>query len=104
MTEDAPLHTSIVQAYLDQRQVDAAWRVFNEMREVGVAADAISYTAMLTACAMQDQLEQARARVRGRVRVRVRVKVRVRVRVRVRARARVRVRQPSPSPSPSPSP
>ena len=61
VTEDAPLHTSIVQAYLDQRQADLAWRAFNEMREVGVAADAVTYTAMLTACAMQDQLEQADA-------------------------------------------
>ena len=62
VTEDAPLHTSIVQAYLDQRQPDSAWKAFNEMRHVGVEADAVTFAAMLTACAMQDQLEQAHAR------------------------------------------
>lgn len=61
VTEDAPLHTSIVQAYLDQRQPDSAWKAFNEMRHVGVEADAVTFAAMLTACAMQDQLEQAHA-------------------------------------------
>ncbi len=61
VTEDTPLHTSIVQAYLDQREPDLAWKAFNGMREVGVAADAVTFTAMLTACAMQDQLEQAHA-------------------------------------------
>ena len=62
VTEDAPLHTSIVQAYLDQRQPDSAWKAFNEMRQVGVEADAVTFAAMLTACSMQDQLEQAHAR------------------------------------------
>lgn len=62
--EDAPLHTAIIQAYLDQNDPDAAWDVFNEMRMVRVKADSVAFTAMLTACAMQDQLEQAQALLR----------------------------------------
>ena len=53
VTEDTPLHTAIVQAYIDQKQPDAAWKAFNEMRYVGVEADAVTYSCMLTACAMQ---------------------------------------------------
>lgn len=62
--EDAPLHTAIMQAYLDAGEPDAAWDVFNEMRMVRVKADSVAFTAMLTACAMQDQLEQAQALLR----------------------------------------
>ena len=35
-----------------------AAQVFNEMRMHGVRPDAVTFTAMLTACAMKDELEQ----------------------------------------------
>ena len=59
VTEDAPTHTAIINAYVKENDPVGAWAVYDRMIADGVRADAVTFTTMMSACARGDQLEQA---------------------------------------------
>ena len=65
VVEDIPLHTSIICWLLQAKRPDEAWDAYHALRsEVGLMPDAVTYTAMMVACAQADQLEHAQALLR----------------------------------------
>ena len=61
IVEDAPLHTSIICWFLGAGLPSEAWEAYHDSRKAGVEPDAVTFTAMMVACAQGDQLEQARS-------------------------------------------
>lgn len=59
-TEDAPLHTAIICWHLAEGRTDEAWPAYHHARIAGCPPDAVTFTAMMVACAQGDRLEQAR--------------------------------------------
>ncbi len=60
VVEDAPLHTSVVCWFLAAGLPHEAWEAFHDSRKHGVEPDAVTFTAMMVACAQGDRLEHAR--------------------------------------------
>jgi pentatricopeptide repeat protein len=60
IVEDAPLHTSVICWFLGAGLPSEAWEAYHDSRKAGVEPDAVTFTAMMVACAQGDQLEQAR--------------------------------------------
>jgi len=61
IVEDAPLHTSVICWFLGAGLPSEAWEAYHDSRKAGVEPDAVTFTAMMVACAQGDQLEQARS-------------------------------------------
>lgn len=57
--EDAPLHTAIICWQVASGLTEEAWRAYEQSRRDGVDPDAVTFTAMLVACAQADKLELA---------------------------------------------
>lgn len=64
--EDAPLHTAIICAFVSERELQAARRAYHHMRERSIRPDAVTFTALMMACAYDDSLEQASLRRHAR--------------------------------------
>lgn len=58
VTEDSPLHTSVICAYVSEKNMEGAWEAFDAMQQMKVRTDAVTYTAMMMACVYGDKLEQ----------------------------------------------
>ena len=102
VVEDAPLHTAVICWFLAAKLPSDAWAAFDDSQWHAVTPDAVTYTAMMVACAQEDRLEHAQnlfndmrtqhihptlATHNAFLSVCVRVGVRVGVRVRVRVSA-----------------
>ena len=60
VVEDTPLHTAMICWHLAEGLVDEAWLAYHHARQSGCPPDAVTFTAMMVACAQSDRLEQAR--------------------------------------------
>ena len=61
VVQDTVLHSSIICWHLAEGESEAAWMAYHRARlNPWCAPDAVTYTAMMVACAQADRLEQAR--------------------------------------------
>ncbi|KAI9175783.1 hypothetical protein H9P43_006147 [Blastocladiella emersonii ATCC 22665] len=59
LTVPQPAFTSLIAAFLRQRDPDAAWKLFHRMQLHHTLPDEVTYSAMIRACAVTGEVEKA---------------------------------------------